>query len=117
MSLGSYSFPPENRLHHPWEYRRLFGRAEVFRLSECTVFRVPNGLAVPRVGITIKVRPGSIMRNKIKRAIREGFRHRKGDFGAFDYNVVVTSARRLDFTYPARLQEAICEELLREKAD
>ena len=116
MSLGSYSFPPENRLHHPWEYRRLFGRAEVFRLSECTVFRVANGLDVARVGITIKVRPGSVMRNKIKRAIREGFRYRKTELGSFDYNIVVTSARRLDHAYPGRLQQAIIGELLCEKS-
>jgi ribonuclease P protein component len=109
---GTFQFEPSKRLHFPWEYRRFFGQAEVFRLSECTVFRIPNQLGHFRVGISIKARPGSVMRNQIKRAIRESFRSVQGNLGSFDYNVVITGARRINYRYPRRLGECLRDELI-----
>ena len=83
-----------------------------YRLTECTVFRVPNEFGHFRVGISIKARPGSVMRNRIKRAIRESFRHIQQDLGAYDYNVVITAARKLNHTYPSRLGASLRNELL-----
>gem|GEM_PF-930614 len=117
LSPGSLDFPPSNRLHFPWEYRQFFGASEVFRLSECTLFRIPNRQTSFRVGITIKARPGSVMRNKIKRAIREMFRINKDALGPYDYNVVITSARRLDHTYPRRLSRSLKNEFLARKTN
>ena len=56
------------------------------------------------------------MRNKIKRAVREVFREIQSDLGSFDYNVVITSARRLNHHYPSKLAESIRSELLSAKA-
>jgi len=52
------------------------------------------------------------MRNKIKRATREAFRHIQSDLGPFDYNVVITAARRLNYRYPKRLSESLKNELV-----
>ena len=52
------------------------------------------------------------MRNRIKRAIREAFRTSKGALGNYDYNVVITAARRMDHTYPARLSRSLKNEFV-----
>ncbi len=44
-----------------------------------TVLAVPNKLDTPRLGLAIsrKVAPGAVARNRIKRLVRESFRHNR----------------------------------------
>ena len=109
---GDTSYPPERRLHYPYEYRKFrVGEPEVFRLRECTVFRIPNDRGHYRLGITIKARINSVSRNSIKRQIREAARLMGPLLGGYDYNYVVTGARRLDYSYPRRLRMCLEKEL------
>ena len=52
------------------------------------------------------------MRNRIKRSIREVFRTNQGALGSYDYNVVITAARRMDHTYPRRLSQSLKSEFV-----
>lgn len=97
------AFTRQHRLHYPWEYRRFFDRAEVFRLRECTIFRIPNELGHFRLGITLKARGTSVQRNKVKRQIRESFRTQREVLGGFDYNVVIPATKRLAHPYADKL--------------
>ena len=108
---GSQKFSPEKRLHYPWEYRKFFGTSEVFRASECTIFRIPNARGHFRLGVTLKARGNSVERNRTKRRIREAFRHLEPQsLGSFDYNVVVPGNRRMDHIYVRRLAKCLREE-------
>lgn len=61
----------------------------------------------PRIGITVSKKVGnSVVRNRLKRRIREFFRHRKSQFKKLDYIIIVKpSARHLNnslFDYELR---------------
>ena len=83
----------------------------MFRLSECTVFRVPNDLGHFRLGITLKARGSSVERNKVKRQIREGFRTHAEILGSFDYNVVISGSKKMAHPYPRKLGACLRQEL------
>lgn len=102
---------PAKRLHYPWEYRRFFDRSQVIRLSECTIFRIPNELGHFRLGITLKARGMSVERNRVKRQIRESFRARVTDLGSYDYNVVISGAKKMAHPYPKKLGACLRREL------
>ncbi len=72
-------------------------------MGECVVFRIANDQKSARLGITLKARGTSLERNRTKRAIRESFRLARGALGAFDYNVVIPSEKKMGFPYPAVL--------------
>jgi len=112
---SNFSFGPEYRLHDTWEYQRFFQGSDVLRLKECAIFRIPNSLGHFRLGVTIKTKCNSIERNRVKRALRESFRHLKDRLGSYDYNVVVSGGRKLDFEYARRLRTAVLEEFTNER--
>jgi len=61
------------------------------------IFRIPNTLGHPRIGITVKARTNSVFRNKIKRQIREHFRLHQDAFKAADYNIVIPGHIRVNY--------------------
>ena len=110
-SKPSFRFKPSKRLHYRWEYRRFFGKSERLRLSECVIYRIPNEVGHYRLGITVKARVNSVERNRVKRQVREVFRHRQAILGSFDYNVVIPSEKKAGFPFPRILREALEKEL------
>jgi ribonuclease P protein component len=92
----SLSLSFERRLHQRHQFVRFFEGAQVFRLGECAVFRVPNPLGHFRLGITLKARGTSVERNRLKRAVREAMRNHAPFLGSYDYNVVIPAVRKID---------------------
>lgn len=82
----------------------------MLRLKDCVLFRIPNHYEHFRLGITIKAKCNSVERNRIKRQIREVFRHLKTQLGSFDYNVVISTTKKLDYSYARRLGNTLREE-------
>lgn len=115
MPESKFSFGPEYRLHATWEYQRFFQGSDVLRLKECAIFRIPNTFGHFRLGVTIKTKCNSIERNRVKRALRESFRHLKDRLGSYDYNVVISGGRNLDFEYARRLRRSVLEEFSNER--
>jgi ribonuclease P protein component len=103
----------ERRLHYPWQYRRFFNQNQVFKLSECVVFRVPNDLGHFRLGITMKARGSSLDRNRTKRQVRESMRCMAQNLGSYDYNVVIPGHKKMLHPFPGRLGACIRKELPR----
>ena len=59
----------------------------------------------PRLGITVSARVGnSVQRNRIKRLLREVFRHRRADLAPYDV-VVIAKAGAGDLTYGQAARE------------
>jgi ribonuclease P protein component len=83
-------------------------------LKTCAIFRIHNAEGYFRLGITVKARCNSVERNRVKRRIRESFRLLKDSLGGYDYNVVVSDKRKLDFTYARQLFKELTEEFPRE---
>lgn len=88
--LQNRSFPKANRIRKRKEYLEFFTVSDLKKLGPCLVYRRPTNRGLPRLGITVKFKKSSVFRNRVKRGIREAFRHSRARLGSFDYNVVVT---------------------------
>jgi ribonuclease P protein component len=74
--VARYGFPKSLRLLGRAEFRRVYGEGQRRSNSLCTMFFRSNGLAHTRLGITTPRWIGSaIQRNRIRRRLREVFRH------------------------------------------
>ena len=82
----SAAFPKQYRLLRRLDFQRVYKQGQRRSASLCTVFYQPNGLAETRLGITVPKRLGTaVLRNRIKRRIREVFRlHRQELPGGWD---------------------------------
>jgi ribonuclease P protein component len=109
---STQSFGPEFRLHHSWEFSRFFNQSQVFRLSECTIFRIPNEQKNFRLGITLKARGSSIERNQVKRQLRDFFRKHPKELALFDYNVVIPARKKMGRPFPQQLRTCLEKQFL-----
>jgi ribonuclease P protein component len=79
--MSSFSLSKKERLLNPRDYVKLI---RVGRRDETAHFRIifaQNGLGISRLGITVGRKTGnSVVRNKVKRFIREYFRLHKAYF-------------------------------------
>jgi ribonuclease P protein component len=72
---AGYAFPKKYRLLRRAEFRRVYEEGQRRSASLCTVFFRSNGLGHSRLGITVPARVGrAVVRNRIKRRLREIFR-------------------------------------------
>lgn len=108
---------PENKLNLK-RSSRLAGRENFARFFKnpkkasrtyCLIYQIPNSEKSSRLGITLKIKTSSVVRNRIRRVIRETFRSMKKDLGAFDYNVVIGQAKSFEHPYTKELQKALKE--------
>lgn len=90
--VASQSLPRRTRLSRPEEYARVFASNERAADRYFTVLARPNDLAHPRLGLAIsrKAAGTAVARNRLKRIVREHFRHVQHETPAVD---VVVSAR------------------------
>ncbi len=69
------TFPKDSRLLRRGDFRRVYEEGQRRSGSLCAVFFRPNGLARTRLGITTPARLGkAVLRNRVKRRLREVFR-------------------------------------------
>ena len=109
VKVAQYSFPREARLLKPAEFKRVFQQAEVssdrlFRVlarkreGQSAQSRSYEGSGM-RLGMAVsrKVDSRAVVRNRIKRIIRESFRHERqavqpGEGQGIDYVVLANAA-------------------------
>jgi len=82
-------FPPEDRLHSPAEFGRVFAEAARSADRFFTVLARSSGRPAARLGLTVSRRAArrAVDRNKLKRLARESFRQRP-DLPAWDFVVL-----------------------------
>ncbi len=93
---GSQAFPKEARLRTPGEFDRVAREGRTYDLGP-VVFRLaprtaPTGYPLPaRLGLAVSRRVGgAVVRNRVKRRLRECFRRRQRSFDGWD---LVATAR------------------------
>ena len=86
VNPDSAAFPKQYRLLRRLDFQKVYKQGQRRSASLCTVFYRPNGLTETRLGITVPKRLGTaVLRNRIKRRIREVFRlHRRELPGGWD---------------------------------
>ena len=86
MPLGINRFTGDERLKTKGDYERVFQTKFRWFEGGFLVLAVPNGLLKARLGISAprKHIPRAFARNRIKRLIRESFRHHKSELIGWD---------------------------------
>ena len=69
-------FPPENRLHTSREYAAVWRQGRKYHTDHLIIVIAAGSASHPRLGMTVSRKVGNaVCRNRIKRWIRELFRH------------------------------------------
>ena len=91
MTQRRYTLPRSRRLSGRLAFRGVFDQGAKATRGPLTVYALQNGLGHPRLGLTVPRAVGTaVRRNRIKRLLREAFRHLQHDFpAAYDFVVVV----------------------------
>lgn len=89
--MPQYAFTLCYRIRRPREYQRLFDGNPVALSSRCfRVLCLPNSLPHPRLGVIVSKRCAklAVRRNRIKRIVREYFRHHQAQLDNIDIVVI-----------------------------
>lgn len=75
--MKAHALPKAMLLVKPWQYRLVYDQGKRVRGQNFTLIHVPNSTAGNRLGISIHGVRQAVRRNRIKRIIREFFRHNR----------------------------------------
>lgn len=91
-NANSFSFSPDKRVRHKRDYDRVFEGKCSAAIFPLRVYARPNELPHCRLGLIVSRRVGnSVVRNRVKRMLRESFRLLQHDLPA-GYDLVVIVA-------------------------
>jgi ribonuclease P protein component len=101
-ATGSARFQSGLRLHRPAEFKLIYAKGRRFNNPYFTAAVYANSLAHPRLGLSIAARTigNAVARNRIKRAVRESFRHHQHRLPALDIVIGARPAAREASTWP-----------------
>ena len=90
MTEKVFTFPGSCRLKKKAEFQEVRSRGEKLYTRNLIIYYLKNQLSHPRLGITVskKVSKKAVLRNKIKRRIREIFRIHQNELDSCDILVI-----------------------------
>lgn len=85
------AFPRKNRLLNPKEYQRVFKAGRKQKGGIFTLIGCKNDQTFARLGLAIAKRnvPSAVSRNRIRRIVRESFRHFQENLNGVDVVVLI----------------------------
>lgn len=90
--MSSLSLRVHEKMRHPMEFRRVKDQGKRRRTRHFRVNYLENGLAAHRLGMVVQKRFwNAVQRNRIKRCLREFFRHFKGQLPAPPLDIVIVA--------------------------
>ncbi|MDQ2069756.1 ribonuclease P protein component [Natronospira bacteriovora] len=104
---GERGFPPCVRLNQGDDFRQVFRRGKRSKDRFFTILARTNGLDQARLGMAISRRHSgsAVTRNRLKRLVRESFRHHKAQLAGLD--IVVMSQPQASRADNAQLFESL----------
>ena len=95
VTLKQFSFPKTKRLVNGRQFEAVLGRRLFASTSVLLLYMAENKCGYPRLGISVgKGCGGAVIRNRLKRVLREAFRQSQGQIPpSFDYVLMVLSRR------------------------
>jgi len=111
---GSNTFPPSARIRKRYEFKRLQGNERKLHARHFLIVIAPSTRDQSRIGITVttKVHKRATQRNRIKRIIRELFRHFRSELlGTFD--IVAIARQNACDCSPQQIREEILGALIK----
>ena len=105
--MNTARFSRDDRLTRPAEFERVFKDPVKTTSRYFTVLASPNDSEHARLGLAIAKKNirFAVQRNRIKRTVRESFRHCKSDLGELD--IVVLARRGADQASRATLRDTL----------
>ncbi len=95
--MGEFEFPTGLHLKKPSEFRAVFDRGSKRHTRGFVLFRAENRLDRPRLGVSVSRKiGGAVVRNRVKRLIREAFRLNWRAWDLAGADLVVVAKRGVD---------------------
>ena len=98
--MSGFSFPKKKRLISNEQFRAVLARRLNVSDNILTLYMVENDCGYPRLGVSIGKSCGiAVVRNRLKRLLREAFRRSQGEIPAgFDYLLMISPqlSKKLD---------------------
>jgi ribonuclease P protein component len=95
--MGEFAFPPGLHLKKPSEFRAVFDRGVKRHTRGFILFRAANTLQRPRLGVSVSRKiGGAVVRNRVKRLVREAFRLNWRSWELSGSDLVVIAKRGVD---------------------
>jgi len=95
--MGDFEFPTGLHLKKPSEFRAVFDRGAKRHTRAFILFRAANSLDRPRLGVSVSRKiGGAVVRNRVKRLVREAFRTQWRAWELTGTDLVVIAKRGAD---------------------
>jgi ribonuclease P protein component len=93
---SSHGLPPARRLRHAAEFKRLYAHGRRIACDGFTAVIYPNDTGSARLGLSVAARllKLAVQRNRMRRLVRESFRHHQQGLPAVDIVVGLRNAAR-----------------------